>query len=140
MFLCGSITFVLPQSYTKDCTKVLKGLSIQPRCMGEAEGLASLIPKWVPSNDKLLLSERSSLRFLFYSCTRSCVHGSFTCKIKIPSALAEGSNLSLRREGDSNPRYSYPYGSLANCWFKPLTNLSKKKSTHPCPLPGGDFP
>jgi hypothetical protein len=32
--------------------------------------------------------------------------------------------LSLRREGDSNPRYSYPYGSLANCWFKPLTHLS----------------
>jgi hypothetical protein len=30
----------------------------------------------------------------------------------------------LRREGDSNPRYSYPYGSLANCWFKPLTHLS----------------
>ena len=30
----------------------------------------------------------------------------------------------LRREGDSNPRYSFPYGSLANCWFKPLTHLS----------------
>jgi hypothetical protein len=32
----------------------------------------------------------------------------------------------VRREGDSNPRYSYPYGSLANCWFKPLTHLSNK--------------
>jgi hypothetical protein len=30
----------------------------------------------------------------------------------------------LRREGDSNPRYGYPYGSLANCWFKPLTHRS----------------
>ena len=30
----------------------------------------------------------------------------------------------LRRVGDSNPRYSYPYGSLANCWFQPLTQLS----------------
>ena len=39
-------------------------------------------------------------------------------------AVSCGSNLSLRREGDSNPRYSYPYGSLANCWFKPLTHLS----------------
>ncbi len=29
-----------------------------------------------------------------------------------------------RRKGDSNPRYSYPYDSLANCWFKPLTHLS----------------
>jgi hypothetical protein len=30
----------------------------------------------------------------------------------------------VRREGDSNPRYGYPYGSLANCWFKPLTHRS----------------
>ncbi len=30
----------------------------------------------------------------------------------------------MRREGDSNPRYSHPYGSLANCWFQPLTHLS----------------
>ncbi|MEA4903868.1 MAG: hypothetical protein VB090_03355, partial [Petrimonas sp.] len=26
---------------------------------------------------------------------------------------------------DSNPRYSYPYGSLANCWFQPLTHTSR---------------
>jgi hypothetical protein len=44
-------------------------------------------------------------------------------KNKNPAASC-GSKLSLRREGDSNPRYSYPYGSLANCWFKPLTHLS----------------
>ena len=25
---------------------------------------------------------------------------------------------------DSNPRYGNPYGSLANCWFKPLTHLT----------------
>ncbi len=31
---------------------------------------------------------------------------------------------SLRREGDSNPRYPYEYDSLANCWFQPLTHLS----------------
>ena len=31
---------------------------------------------------------------------------------------------SWRREGDSNPRYSIPYDSLANCWFQPLTHLS----------------
>ncbi len=30
----------------------------------------------------------------------------------------------LRRRGDSNPRYSFPYDSLANCWFQPLTHLS----------------
>ena len=33
-------------------------------------------------------------------------------------------NILLRREGDSNPRYGCPYGSLANCWFQPLTHLS----------------
>lgn len=32
--------------------------------------------------------------------------------------------LIQRREGDSNPRYSIPYDSLANCWFQPLTHLS----------------
>ena len=32
----------------------------------------------------------------------------------------------LRKEGDSNPRYGYPHGSLANCWFQPLTHPSKK--------------
>ena len=32
--------------------------------------------------------------------------------------------LHLRKLGDSNPRYGYPYGSLANCWFQPLTQTS----------------
>ena len=32
------------------------------------------------------------------------------------------SSTSLRWERDSNPRYSYPYDSLANCWFQPLTH------------------
>ena len=32
--------------------------------------------------------------------------------------------LFLRWGGDSNPRYGYPYGSLANCWFQPLTHLT----------------
>ena len=30
--------------------------------------------------------------------------------------------------GDSNPRYGYPHGSLANCWFQPLTQPSSRKS------------
>ena len=30
-----------------------------------------------------------------------------------------------RKRGDSNPRYSYPYDSLANCWFQPLTHPSQ---------------
>lgn len=29
-----------------------------------------------------------------------------------------------RKEGDSNPRYGNPHGSLANCWFQPLTHPS----------------
>ena len=34
-----------------------------------------------------------------------------------------------RREGDSNPRYGYPYDSLANCWFQPLPHLSSQLRT-----------
>ena len=29
-----------------------------------------------------------------------------------------------RRRRDSNPRYSFPYGTLAMCWFQPLTHSS----------------
>ena len=46
--------------------------------------------------------------------------------VKINNPAGAGFIQSLRREGDSNPRYSFPYGSLANCWFKPLTHLSNK--------------
>ena len=35
----------------------------------------------------------------------------------------------VRKLGDSNPRYGYPYGSLANCWFQPLTQTSKVAHT-----------
>ena len=43
-------------------------------------------------------------------------------KRKIPhKAFCEGL---LRRGRDSNSWYGYPYGSLANCWFQPLTHLS----------------
>ncbi len=35
-----------------------------------------------------------------------------------------------RRERDSNPRYPYEYGSLANCWFQPLTHLSSFRATN----------
>ena len=30
----------------------------------------------------------------------------------------------VRKLGDSNPRYGYPYVSLANWWFQPLTQTS----------------
>ena len=33
-------------------------------------------------------------------------------------------NGSWRRRRDSNPRYSFPYGTLAMCWFQPLTHSS----------------
>ena len=34
----------------------------------------------------------------------------------------------LRKRGDSNPRYGYPYVSLANWWFQPLTHTSRRVS------------
>ena len=33
--------------------------------------------------------------------------------------------LLWRWGGDSNPRNPYEFGSLANCWFQPLTHLTK---------------
>ena len=30
----------------------------------------------------------------------------------------------MRKRRDSNSWYSYPYDSLANCWFQPLTHTS----------------
>ena len=35
-------------------------------------------------------------------------------------------SLSMRKRGDSNPRYGNPYVSLANWWFQPLTHPSFK--------------
>jgi hypothetical protein len=33
-------------------------------------------------------------------------------------------SFQARKVGDSNPRYGNPHGSLANCWFQPLTQPS----------------
>ena len=41
-----------------------------------------------------------------------------------PRFSSLSSFITLRRERDSNPRYSYPYVSLANWWFQPLTHPS----------------
>ena len=42
----------------------------------------------------------------------------------IKKGTSNGSLNFSRKLGDSNPRYGYPYGSLANCWFQPLTQTS----------------
>ncbi len=55
---------------------------------------------------------------------------------KINNPADGGVSHVLRREGDSNPRYGYPYGSLANCWFKPLTHRSKKRLPYTAGLLG----
>ena len=34
----------------------------------------------------------------------------------------------LRKGRDSNSWYGYPYDSLANCWFQPLTHPSPRRS------------
>ena len=35
-----------------------------------------------------------------------------------------------RKRGDLNPRYGYPYVSLANWWFQPLTHTSMSFALH----------
>ena len=47
-------------------------------------------------------------------------------KTKTPHRLC-ACEVSLRKLGDSNPRYGNPYGSLANCWFQPLTQSSNNR-------------
>ena len=39
-----------------------------------------------------------------------------------------GSWIFLRKGRDSNSWYGYPYDSLANCWFQPLTHPSPRLS------------
>ena len=52
--------------------------------------------------------------------------GGLRCTLARTRAGSHPSSLKflLRRERDSNPRYSYPYVSLANWWFQPLTHPS----------------
>ena len=65
------------------------------------------------------IAERAGLSQLsFVSFRWTCVSNLFL--VLIPSSF-----ITLRRERDSNPRYSYPYVSLANWWFQPLTHPSK---------------
>ena len=45
-----------------------------------------------------------------------------------PTSTRSRGDFLRRKEGDSNPRYGNPYGSLANCWFQPLTHPSKKEA------------
>ena len=70
-----------------------------------------------------------SCNCLFFNCRGDRIR---TCDPLLPkqmryrTALRPENELKnwWRREGDSNPRYSIPYDSLANCWFQPLTHLS----------------
>ena len=49
----------------------------------------------------------------------------FSRMVHMRDALRCLSRGMVWRERDSNPRYAKrAYGSLANCWFKPLTHLS----------------
>ena len=43
---------------------------------------------------------------------------------KAAQFLSDTEAAFLRKKGDSNPRYGYPYVSLANWWFQPLTHLT----------------
>lgn len=73
-------------------------------------------------------ASRSSLLSL---CSR-LFHRLPSLKLRLARSVNEkarplrGQACPWRRGGDSNPRYRLTqYGSLANCWFKPLTHLSR---------------
>ena len=73
-------------------------------------------------NDKRALKVSSALYVFAYRLARQASL-SF-CPLRKNKRPRNAVFFVLRRKGDSNPRYSYPYDSLANCWFQPLTHLS----------------
>ena len=58
-----------------------------------------------------------------YSAHRACT-GCCRYNKKRPRCLGRNKTLQKRRALDSNQRIPYDIGSLANCWFKPLTQPS----------------
>lgn len=49
-----------------------------------------------------------------------------SCKIKVLQDFLPSFENSAERGGFEPPVQITPYGSLANCWFQPLTHLSGK--------------
>src|SRR5690606_38026615 len=73
-------------------------------------------PQWGGGNKKILPR-----------CARDVFCSSPFVSLRLPTDFSQNPSPSiflLRREGDSNPRYTCVYDSLANCWFQPLTHLS----------------
>jgi hypothetical protein len=102
-----------------------EGFRVRLLVRGIAPSLRSVaIPFGIPATPDYFRLVSLALFFVSHlSSLRQAWFGNLRDKKSRPP-LASGSNPSLRREGDSNPRYSHPYGSLANYWFKPLTHLS----------------
>ena len=63
--------------------------------------------------------------FCFMGCSSRASSLFTSHKTEARPSMTAWHSYPVRREGDSNPRYGYPYGSLANCWFKPLTHRSR---------------
>lgn len=82
-------------------------------------------PGWEASKLKWILH---SLRSLFFISDKFPLAPSrqmkFVWNKKSRSTASAGLHFNLRKRGDSNPRYGYPYVSLANWWFQPLTHPS----------------
>src|SRR5690606_33237337 len=70
---------------------------------------------------------RTSTNRILPRCARDVFCSSPFVSLRLPTDFSQNPSPSiflLRREGDSNPRYTCVYDSLANCWFQPLTHLS----------------
>ena len=65
-----------------------------------------------------------SSKATFFICCNSSLVNKFTRPITTNKALHLQGFQSLRRILDSNQWIPYDIGSLANCWFKPLTQPS----------------
>jgi len=77
-----------------------------------------------PFGGRLRLKAWDRYALLLFHFLRMLERARHTEEMKKPTTFRR-SAFHRRRGGDSNPRYRLTqYGSLANCWFQPLTHLS----------------
>ena len=79
-----------------------------------------LIPQTFSRFDSIMRWERDYLNHPYgFRC--SPLRSGSNPMVLIPQTFSRFDSI-MRWERDSNPRYSYPYVSLANWWFQPLTH------------------
>ncbi len=109
--------------YSGRGSPVLNGTTFPTHKSGRADRFNPTKPKRKSGPGKMPKPASTPVGVVGFEPTTSC---SQSRRANRTTLYPENDNL--RREGDSNPRYRFQYGSLANYWFQPLTHLSYKSS------------